>query len=435
MADVNSLIALDLNGTEILSLFTPIGDVLGTGLKEVIAKMNTLGLPSPLPAQLVNPVIQVLPGLYGDYPQSTDIAPCALFVALFGALAVANLFVFLKDWSRGHRYYMLFGSFAYCVLKLIGFAIRMAWSNNALMLNEGLASVVFIQVSTLWLNAYSVIMGHRIFTWRHPEFGASKFFNFSTIMLYLLIPGLLVMAILGQSLPFLYFFTPSSLHICHQVTQAAGILELIYCVLGLMYVVFGYTFPPGTLNDTLLRIPRSEPDKEMPLTVQPTWIEKTSVFYYPRKGSQISIERAESHAIRIINTREVPADGKCYQINGEHSHGPSIVTLILHIVLITLTLLLSACVRVSSVFMNDKSNGGRGVPYGNWTFRNYPMYIFHGAVEVAVIVYMLFFRFDLLFYIPDVARKSIRGTTEDHSQTLRPSSSDKEVVLEISRVE
>lgn len=402
-----SLVSLGLNGTEILTLFTPKGAVLGTGLKNVIAQLNTLGLPSPLPPQLVQPVVQVLPGLFGGYPQHVDIAPAILFIVLFGVLGVASLFVFLKDMSRGHRYWLSFGTFAYCMLKIIGFATRIYWAGYTLRLNAGLVSVIFVQVSPLWLNAYTVIMGHRIFTWRHPETGASKFFTFFSTQVYFLVFGIIICAILGEGLPYLYFYAPHHLHMCHQVAQAAGIFELIYCVLGMTYILLAYVFKPGTLNHNIFRLPKHDSERPLPLTIQPTWIEKTSIFYYPRKGSQTVLYRqdAAGSAIRIINTREDPAGGKSVPQNGDHSHGPSIKGLIFHTVLVSLGRLVGVCLRVSSVFMYNRMRGGFGVPYGSWVFRGYPLYIFYGGVEVLIVVYMLVLRFDLLYYIPDMAKR------------------------------
>lgn len=414
MSDAAGLVSLGLNGTQMLQLFSPTTAVLGTGLKEVIAQITGPGWPKPLPAALVDPVVQVLPGLFGGYPSSADIAPSAVFVGLFAAAGIASLLLFLKDWSRGHRFYMLFGTFAYCMLKIIGWATRIYWAGYTLRLNAGLVSVIFVQVSSLWLNAYTVIMGHRVFTWRHPETGASWYFTAFATTTYFLVFGIILMAILGQSLPYLYFYDAHHLHMCHQVAQAAGIFELIYCILGMQYIIMGYMFKPGTLTHEIFRIPRHDPTRPLPKTIQPTWIEKTSLFYFPKKGSQTVVYRDDplGHAIRIVNTREVPAGGKSHPQNGDHTHGPSIKVLIVHTFVISILLLLCSCVRVSTLFMTDKVNGGfsspdvpDAMPVGNWTFRTYPEYIFYGGVELFIVLYMLLFRFDLLFFIPDIAKR------------------------------
>ena len=73
-------------------------------------------------------VIGSLPATYGDFPQSDDVAPSAIFIACFSLLALAYYYIFIRDYKRGHRFWAFFGLGGYCVLKVIGFGLRINWS-------------------------------------------------------------------------------------------------------------------------------------------------------------------------------------------------------------------------------------------------------------------------------------------------------------------
>ncbi|ANB13989.1 hypothetical protein AWJ20_4942 [Sugiyamaella lignohabitans] len=396
----------------IIALLTPPGAAPGTGLSGVIAGANTMfaaaGGAEGLGPVIIDQVIGELQGLFGDYPNSTDIAPSAIFLAIFAILGAAHLYIFLKDYSRGHRFWISFGLFIYCVFRVIGFACRISWAKDVLRINTGIVSVVFSQVSVLYMNVLCMILGHRIFTWRHPETGAASWFNAIISVIYLLICGVVAMAIVGQAIPYLYFLSPENWARYQKVVKAAAILNLLYALAGLALVTLAYTFKPGSIDHRLWRMPKMQAKDFLPPTIQPTWIESTGLFYFPRRGSQIPILKGDrlEKAIRVIPSREAPASGLTNSHSPDHTSGPSIRTAVIVVVSLSLILTMNVAFRVAAVFTVKPRGGGTpGSHLNAWVFHNYVFYIWYGAFEVIVNLILLLSRVDLRFYIPDMARK------------------------------
>ncbi|ANB12083.1 hypothetical protein AWJ20_318 [Sugiyamaella lignohabitans] len=405
----------------VLSLFTPSWAVPGTGLKQVIALAEEEFGADALTPQLIDASVSAMPGIFGDYPQPSDKAPCGIFIAVYSILALAHLFIFVKNKSRGHNFYMSFGLMWYCLFRMIGFALRVRWISDLLNFNMGIASVTFSQLPPLYLNVLCMILGHRIFTWRHPETGNSKYFNVAIILIYIFSAPLVAMAIVGQVIPNIYFLTEKHLRICHQVTQAAAVLNLSYATSGIFLVQLAYFFKPGTIDHRMLRMPKAKLVPHLPPVVQPTWIRSAALTYYPRKGEQIPLYRdgPTGKAIRIIPSRETPAGGLCRPYSNDSSSPnnrvPSIRTAVLIVIVVSAIMTMNIVFRTASTFIL-KPRGGFPGPLNSWIYHNYVYYIWYGAFEAIANVILLLGRVDLRFYIPDMPIKGTGNELEVHQE-------------------
>ena len=61
-------------------------------------------------------------------------------------------------------------------MKFLGFLLRALWSTDILKIKFGLASEVFLIVSTFIIVSANLILAQRLFTWRHPVGGSRKLF-------------------------------------------------------------------------------------------------------------------------------------------------------------------------------------------------------------------------------------------------------------------
>lgn len=384
--------------------------VIGSGIRYTIdwaRKMN----PSLLSSATLDVIVPELPNIFGGYPypehKGIERGPSALFIGIFGVLALACFYITGRNMKRGHNFFLLFGLGAFCVFKVIGYSCRLAWNGNIININLGICSIVFIQVAQLVLLALNKILAHRIFTWRHPETGAAwwitAFFNFT----YLIVLGLIAMAIVGEALPYLYFLGPSSWMICQNVMQAAAVLNVVYACLPFGALFLAYVFKPGQLGPNPLKR-RKTPTEDLPPVVQPYWIESASPLYFPAKGSVRKIFKGTraADAIRIMPSREPPAHGlheNYYKPMNPNS--PKILTAILTVLIGSTTLLLNTCFRCASTFQRSQSVMDPNFHYNYWASHPYVMFIFYGATEALVLSMYLWMRIDLRFYIPDMAGK------------------------------
>lgn len=406
--------------SSLLSLVTPAGKVPGTGI--LPASDTLLEQFGRVDDSVISIIVAALPGTFGGYPTNTDKAPSAIFTAVFAVLAVAFFYVFTRDYLRGHRFWAYFGLGCYAVLRTIGWGMRVKWSQDILQVKIGLASTTFILVSVLIINMLNMLFGHRIFTWRHPETGNSRWFNAIMIFFYALVVGVIVMAIVGQVIPYIYFLDQHHLNMCHKVVQAAAILQTLYAVSGIQLIIAAYIFTPGTIDHHFGNFKKAH-EHIIPKTFSATWLESMGIFYYPRKGSQEIHHKGNPEAdyIRVIASDVPPASGLADH-NDEHPNGPKVITAIVLIVASSILLTVASAFRTASAFKIE--------PYGGTTtstplvFRPWLLYVFYGAFETLVCIAFLLFRADLRFYIPDMPSKSQRKNQAESTNTVVPVGSD-----------
>lgn len=395
----------------------------GSGIKQAInyvKEMNPLLLQPGTVAQLVG----TLPGLLGGYPTNTthEQGVDAFMFSLFAVLFLGTAFIWLNNVFRGHHFYLHIGLVFFCAAKIIGYALRYQWSKDITQVDIGIASTVFIDVAQLVVLSMNHVFAHRIFTWRHPETGNSWWLNLVFDIMYFFVVMIIIMAIIGQTMPYTMYLTPHGLKVTQNVTMAASILNLVYALIPFQLIMAAYMFKPGKLT--------AEPWKKrqegsiLPPVYQANWIESTNIFYYVPRGAQSHVYKDEpaSQAIRVIPTREAPSDG-FHDTHNEpltHPKSPSIFTAIAIVLFSSTIFLLNTCFRVAAVFGTyygdhkvagtpTQSTSNRNV----WTWKSdfFPfkpecIWVFYGGLEALVVVLFLVMRVDLRFYIPDMPRSA-----------------------------
>lgn len=397
-----AILALDLNGTQILQVFTPNGSVPGTGLSKVLAQIDSLDLPIAVPSSMMDQVLEAVPGTFGDFASSSDIIPSAIFIAFFASLALGHGYVFSCNLWVGQKFYASLGMMLYATLKAIGFGLRLKSSQNSTSVADGLISQVFICLPVLLFDSITCIFGRRVFTWRHPETGASRTVSYLFNSFYLITFFIIPLAIIGQSLPFIYFETPSHLQTCLNITRVAGIMQFLYCLIPFYSMGLAYVFPVGSLTDELFRFPLVDAYRKPPSVLQPFWIRKRSLFYFPHKNSQFRLfkDDVNSQTIRLICSSVEPANGKSISVIQEECNGPRTLWIIFHLVFVSCLLTIGQIFRVASTFIY-KPRMGYSQPYSSFLYKSWPMYMSTGGLELAASLYFLVFRLDLIYYIPD----------------------------------
>lgn len=407
-----------VSGSGLLSLVTPAGKVPGTGVLQTSALFKQQFGDNADPS-IVKVIISALPALFGQYPDHSDVAPSAVFVAIFGVLCIAYFYIFAKDYQRGHRFWPFFGLGCYCILRMLGWGLRINWAGNVMHVQMGIACQVFILVSVLIVNMMIMLFGHRIFTWRHPETGNSRLFNLMMNTIYLLVIAIIVMGIVGQTIPFVYFLSEKNLHMCQKVVRVAAVTQVFYAFQGVQLIILAYSFPPGSLDHRFGKSGKHV----LPKTLSATWIESTGLFYFPRKGSQEITHKGDPEAefSRVIPSDVAPGGG-LVEHNDDHPNGPKIRTGIILVFVVSLILSISSAFRCASTFISEPIGGTAGDPV-HWIFRNWLMYLLYGAFEVVVSVLLLVFRADLRFYIPDMPSKAAARKMRSNN-TVVPFASD-----------
>lgn len=379
----------------------------GTGVLKLVDKAKAL-LGNNLPQYLVDYTLSIQMSIFGDYPSSKDIAPSAIFLSIFIIFTLAHLYIFTKNMMRGHRFWLSLLFAFYCFLRFLGFTLRVVWAKDILKMKTGIASEIFIVIPVVILAGLNLILAQRIFTWRHPHLGSTKFFWANMITTYAIVTGVVVMAIIGSVVPYIYFLSEHHFKMCKQVNQAASVLCVLFSLLAIFLVAAAYL------------VPSSKRDVSM-WTYQPWWVESFGMWYFVPKDSakraEKSFKERDDHAFNatriIASTHERSNQVERVQSidkSGKLGHNHSILI----IALTTLILLISTLFRCVSTFI-EQQKGNQ-----SWIFEPVVMYIMFGVLEVFINILYLTGRVDLRFYRPDRLKKSMRGSKSSNVNQVQP---------------
>ncbi|CAH2351564.1 hypothetical protein CLIB1423_04S00870 [[Candida] railenensis] len=355
-------------------------------------------LGTPLPPQVVHLGTATQTNLFGDYPTSADIAPSAIFAAVFMIFAFAHLGIFYENYRRGHKFWLSLGFAFYCVCRFIGWVIRIVWSSNPTNVQLGSAGGFFTVSSSVFLLTLNLILAQRIFTWMHPVGGSRKLFWYYMYALYFSVIVVIALTSGAQISPYLSFMSPAKVSRLLKVTEASSILLCLYCFQSLNLVAMAYQFKP------------TKKDKNL-YTYQAWWIEKFSPFYYVEKGAAQQAEESflersvhERNAVRVIRASVQHAQtipGVSTE-RGALNHTFSVALLAVTSVLISV----GAICRCISIFQNNTQMTQTSI------CKPVVMYICYGLLEVICNILYLVGRIDLRFYRPDRLPKRIREAPE-----------------------
>lgn len=386
----------------------------GTGIKILIEQSQNFLGPN-IPPSLLKYTLDRQISLFGDYPNESDFIPSLTFSAIFAVFLIAHSFVFFVNLSRGHYFYISIGWMFYSTTRILGFALRAVWAKDITSATIGIASEIFLVLSSMFLVSFNLILAQRIFTWRHPVGGSRMLFWNTMFSLYGIVLGMVAMAIVSSSIPSIYFLSERSYSICKRVVEASAILIDLYSLTSFSLLSLAYFFKP-TRKD------------ENTYTYQPWWIKSFGILYYVQPGA--AKDAAETFLKRNHYSRRpkrvIAATNHYHNYalvqgvtteRGGLSHNYSLMILCVSTILIFVG---SLCRSVAIL-------QGRIVMEAGPICKPIVMYICFGGLEVIINILYLIGRVDLRFYRPDRLPKRIRDIiTAEQSRINSESNSDYE---------
>lgn len=366
----------------------------GTGIQLLAAQGHNL-LGNRLPMQILNYQVGYQINLIGSYPTDTDVVPSAIFVAAFAILMFLHLAIFIINCTRSHFFPVSLGWVFYCILRCIGFGLRIPFGRDISRVPTGIASEVLLILPSIVLVSFNLILAQRIFTWRHPVGGSRKLFWGFMIALYVIVLGIIGMTIACAAIPYIHFLSRSVYDSYLKVVQASAVLILVYSLTALSLIGLAYFFKPTRKDENLY-------------TYQPWWIESFSPFYFVKKGAVHEAEETfmkrnhnHRHAIRVIAATHHHynmVEGLTNQ-RGDLSHNWSLGL----IAITTLFIFVGSLCRLIVCFQNRYTRDQSVL------CKPVAMYILWGLMEVIINVLYIIGRVDLRFYRPDILPAKVRA--------------------------
>lgn len=395
------------------------GPAPGTGIDILVSQAHNL-LGKHIPPVMVEYNMEYQINLFGSYPDKSDIAPSAVFVAVFAVLLVAHTVIFFINFSRGHYFWLTLVWMFYCALRVVGFALRIAWSKDITQVKTGISSEVLLILASIILVMVNLILAQRLFTWRHPVGGSRKLFWSVMYAHYLVVAGVVAMTIVASAVPYEYFLSEHAYDAYKKVVMVSAVLIVLYTLTAISLIALSYFFKPTTKDENLY-------------TYQPWWIESFSPTYFVQPHAAQQAEETfmkrnhnHRHAIRVI-----AATHHHYKLvqglsneRGNLKHNTSLAIVTTTTVFIFVT---SMC-RAVAVFQNryNKDEGPICKPVA--------AYLCWGFLETIVNILYLVGRVDLRFYRPDVLPAKVRSIITAE-QSYYPSDNEEEEVHESSASE
>lgn len=400
---------------EIIQAFNN-GGVAGSGIQKLIT--YTIGIiGGDIPDVLIKYELSVQINLFGGYPNLKDILPCAIFLALFGILAIMHFIIFSINYSRGHYFWISFVWGVMCLMRVVGFVLRIFWGKTIWKVAYGLTSEVFLIIPAVVLVSFDLILAQRLFTWRHPVGGSRKLFWTVMFTMYGFVLILIGLVITAAFVPFIYFLSRKAVHQWNTVILITSILIILYSLTSLVLIGLSYFFAPTAKDENLY-------------TYQPWWIESFHPFYFVQPGAAQKAEETfmkrnhnHRHAIRVIAATHHHynmVEGLTNQ-RGTLKHNVSMGLIFISALLITV----GNIGRSVSTFQ-ARYNRDAGVICDPVV-----MYICWGAFEVIINILYIVGRVDLRFYRPDVLPEKVRAIITAE-QSYYPSDAEEEDALDDS---
>ena len=369
------------------------GAAEGTGIMPLVTfAQNLIG--TQLPNEIVTYSVGTLNNLFGGYPTHKDFAPSIVFTVLFGVFTIIHTIILCINTSRGHYFYLSYVWICYSIMKFLGFLLRALWSTDILKIKFGLASEVFLIVSTFIIVSANLILAQRLFTWRHPVGGSRKLFWGFMFATYGMVLVVIAITILASFVPYLYYLSEKSYSSWVKTVQFTAVLILAYCLTSVALIGLSFWLP--TKKD------------ESRYTYQPWWIESFAPFYFVKKGAAQEAETTfmkrnsnHRHATRVIAATHhhfKMVKGLSTE-RGDLKHNVSMGLLIISTVLT----LFGSIVRAIVVFQAREhkfASPAESIWFG---------YLCWGVFESIISILYIVCRVDLRFYRPDILPQAVRA--------------------------
>lgn len=400
----------------------------GTGIVKLVGitkRLLHLESDDDIPQMLIDYVKNLQQSQFGSYPDHKDVAPSAVFLAIFLIFAIAHGFLFAINFWRGHRFWLSLLFSFYATLRWLGFALRIVWAKNILRLHVGIASEVLLILPIVFLASFNLVLAQRIFTWRHPVLGNKNYFWAFMSTIYMLVIAVVVMTIIAGVVPYLYFLSQTNYDMCRNVVKVTSLLVTLYSLLSIAFVAFTYILPVSQKNKDAL-------------VYQPFWIKSFSPFYFPpknaaRKGEDLFVQRfgndsripkrtlVGGNMPTIIESEPEVDELHQYEKAGDKKFSLKHNVSIAIIFITSIFVFLGSLFRCIGCFMDnvflDQS----------WIYDPVVMYVLWGALETICNLLYLFGRVDLRFYRPDRMSKARREIFENNlNNTYTPDTMEPE---------
>ncbi|EMC96143.1 hypothetical protein BAUCODRAFT_33488 [Baudoinia panamericana UAMH 10762] len=122
-------------------------------------------------------------GLGGQPTLSLDVPLCAVFLLLYLCFGTVNATIFVRNLRRGHKFLFSWFLVAFCLLRIITCALRIAWATEPRNIQVIITANIFVNVGIIFVYVINLFFAYRILCARQPEIGWSRILHYGLVAL------------------------------------------------------------------------------------------------------------------------------------------------------------------------------------------------------------------------------------------------------------
>lgn len=177
-----------------------------------------------------------------------DIPICAILIVVYLIGAIANLSTFLRNRRKGHKFFMSWAMFGFCMSRVGTAVLRLAWATRPLNAHLAIAALIFTNLGVLVIYIVVLLLALRIFRATHPKLGWNRLLGKTFTVSYFLLLGAILLVIAFTLLSF-YTLNPTLRSIALWIQRVAILYMALFNVMSLVMLLLSLLLPRAQDNE------------------------------------------------------------------------------------------------------------------------------------------------------------------------------------------
>ncbi|PVH79014.1 hypothetical protein DL98DRAFT_572784 [Cadophora sp. DSE1049] len=189
------------------------------------------------------PYIPTGVALVGGRPTvSLDIPICAVFLTIYVLGAIGNMTIFQINRKRGHKFFMSWAMFGFCMARNATFVLRIVWATRPTNASVVIASMIFSAAGVLVAYIVMLLLSLRLFRATHPELGWSPKLRMACKGLYITLFVAFVLTI-SFTIESFYTLDANIKKVALWVQRSSALIMLLFNIASLIILCLSVFIP------------------------------------------------------------------------------------------------------------------------------------------------------------------------------------------------
>lgn len=177
-----------------------------------------------------------------------DIPVCAVLLFIYLVGAVANQIIFQRNRRKGHKFWMSWAMFGFCMARVGTMVLRIAWTTRPTNASLAIAATIVTNIGILIVYIVLLLLVMRVFRATHPKLGWNKLLRKTVRASYFLLGGALILTIAFTILTF-YTLNPTLRTVALWIQRVAILYMMIFNIVTMVLLLLSWLLPRASDNE------------------------------------------------------------------------------------------------------------------------------------------------------------------------------------------